>query len=343
LSSAQQRLWYLHKLDRQSSAYNVPAAYRIYGPLDVAALQIALNSVIARHESLRTAIVERAGQPRQRILPAVELSIPVVKVAATPVEDVDTIILQRARADAQLPYDLACAPLMRATLSRLDPHDHLLLLNFHHIITDATSLANFYGELAQLYDGALLNADPAMPALPLQFADYASWQQAWLDSPAAETSLAYWKRQLAGALPPLELPADYQRPSRENYRGARVSHRLSQEFTAGLEKLARHEGVTLFMTVLAGVDILLARLSGRNDIVVGSTSAGRNRAELDGMIGFFINPLALRVDLSGDPNFRELLRRVREVCLDGYTHQDLPFDRIVEALQTARDSNRNPM
>ncbi|HWH78773.1 MAG TPA: condensation domain-containing protein, partial [Candidatus Binatus sp.] len=271
------------------------------------------------------------------------LSLPVFEVAATASEDVETVISQRARQDAQLPYDLARAPLMRCALLRASPQEHVLLLNFHHIIIDASSLANFYRELALIYDRHSNPSAASLPTLPLQFADYASWQQSWLKSSEAATQLAYWKRQLAGPVIPLELPADFPRPALQNNRGARVTRRLSKELTAELERLSRHEGTTLFMTLLAAFTILLARLSGRDDIIVGSTIAGRNRAEFDGMIGFFINPLTLRIDVSGNPSFRGLLQRAREVCLDGYTHQELPYEIIVEALQPAREPNRNPL
>ncbi len=340
LSSAQRRLWYLQKLDPDCAAYNIPAAYRIYGPLNAGALKAALNQIIERHESLRTSIVEIDGEPAQRILPAEGLPLPLIDLSETSADRVEAEVSRLVSEDARLAHDLARAPLMRAKLLRLGAAEHVLMVNFHHIVVDASSLGDFYRELAILYETG--SAD-SLPAPAVQFADYASWQQAWLGSPAAEMQLAYWRRQLGTGLAPLEIPADYQRPALPRYQGARVSRRLPQDLTGALKQVAGREGATMFMTLLAAFDILLARLAGREDIIVGSTIAGRNRQELDGVIGFFINALALRCDLSGSPSFTDLLKRVRETCLDGYTHQELPFDKIVEAVNPERDFSRNPL
>ncbi len=343
LSSAQLRLWFLHQLEPESGAYNIPAAYRIHGRLDVAALASALNAMIARHESLRTAIVETKGQPAQRILPEAEMQLSVLDFSECATDQADEEVLRLIAADARMPYDLARAPLVRAKLLRLADDEHVLLLNFHHIIVDASALVDFYRELALLYESCAKGSAISLPALPVQFADYAIWQQAWLGSAAAEAQLAYWKRQLGGSLTPLDLSADWARTALASYRGARVVQRLPRELTAALKELSRRQGATLFMTLLAAFDILLARLAGREDIVVGSTIAGRNRPELDGVVGFFINALALRSDLSGRPSFSALLKRVRDVCLEGYAHQELPFDKVVEALNPERDLSRNPL
>jgi len=343
LSSAQQRLWFLHKLDPDAIAYNIPAAYRIAGVLDIAALNGALNEIVRRHESLRTAIVEDHGRPAQRILTSAELALPLVDLTRMPAQHANAEVLRLVAEDARSPYDLAVAPLLRAQLLRLGEEQHVLILNFHHIVADASSLGDFYRELALLYDGFKSGLSPALPTLAVQYADYCSWQQEWLASQAAQTQLTYWRERLNGALAPLELPADFPRPAQQSYRGARLSRRLSTELTGALKSFSRREGATLFMTLLAAFNILLARLSGRRDIVVGSTIAGRGRPEVQGLIGFFINALALRSDLSGAPSFNTLLQQVREVCLDAYTHQELPFDRIVEALNPARDLSRNPL
>jgi amino acid adenylation domain-containing protein len=342
LSSAQQRLWYLHKLDPLSSAYNIPAAYHVYGPLNVPALAAALNEIIQRHESLRTAVAEVDGQPVQRVLSDGQLNLPLVDLTAMVSAEIDAAVARLVDSDAHEPYDLSQAPLMRAQLLRVSSDAHVLILNFHHIIADASSLANFYRELAILYESFSAGKPSGLSSTSLQFGDYASWQREWLGGSTAETQLAYWRRRLEGAASG-DLPADFARPARQSYRGARVVRRLPVELTRALKRLSQRAGVTLFMTVLAALNILLARLSGRDDVVVGSTIAGRDRPELEGMIGFFINALALRSDLSGAPSFNELLTRVREVCLDAYTHQDLPFERVVEAVDHERDLSRNPI
>ncbi|HYA29912.1 MAG TPA: amino acid adenylation domain-containing protein, partial [Acidobacteriota bacterium] len=342
LSSAQQRLWFLHKLDPASRAYNIPAAHRIRGSLRVDALAAALNEIVARHESLRTAIVEVNGQPLQRVMPQAALPVPITDLSQLAPAQAEAEMSRLVNDAAHVAYDLSHAPLMRAQLLRFTAEDHALLLNFHHIIADGSSLVDFYRELAILYE-AFANGNPArFPALPIQFADYTSWQQQWLGSQDANASLEYWRRKLDGAAP-FDLPADYQRPARQSYRGARISQRLTVDITRALKELSQRLGATPFMTLLAAFVVLLARLSGREDIIVGSTIAGRSRPELNGVIGFFINALALRIDLSGRPNFAELVRRVREVCLDAYTHQDLPFEKIVEALNPERDLSRNPL
>ncbi|MGH7809065.1 MAG: condensation domain-containing protein, partial [Candidatus Binatia bacterium] len=343
LSSAQQRLWFLQKLDRDSSAYHIPAAYRIYGPLKPGALEAALNQIIERHESLRTAIVESRGRPTQRILPHAHLALRLVDLTLFQAEQANAEVRRLANLDLRLSYDLAIAPLMRASLLKLSAEEHVLLLNFHHIIADASSLVYFYRELATFYEAALVGSAVSLPRLPVQFADYASWQQRWLGSAAAKAQLAYWQLQLNNPPPALDLAADYERPALPSHRGARSSKRLSLDLTRALKDLSRREGATLFMTLLAGLSILLGRLAGRDDFIIGSTIAGRTRPELEGAIGFFINALALRCDLSGSPNFTDLLKRVREACLGAYSHQDLPFDKVVEALNPERDLGRNPL
>ena len=232
---------------------------------------------------------------------------------------------------------------MRAKLLRLGEQEYVLILNFHHIVCDGSSLIIFYHELATLYEAFLDGKVCTLPSLPVQYADYAVWQHERLQGEVLESQLAYWKRQLGTGLTTLNLPTDYERPVVQTYRGARLTRTLSEELTKGLKDLSRREGVTLFMTLLATLNILLSRHTGQDDIIVGSTIAGRNRPETDGLIGFFINALALRTDLSGNPTFLELLKRVREVCLDAYTHQDLPFERVVEEINPQRDLSRNPL
>ena len=342
LSFTQKRLWFLHQLDDQLTAYNMPASYRIKGPLNIGALETALNGMIERHAVLRSVIVETGGEPAQEILPQVALALPVIDLAGFSAKRASRAIARAADEDAEQPFDLSQAPLMRAKVLRLGGDDHVLLIDFHHMICDGSSLALFFQELAARYEAVLANREVSILPPAAQYADFAAWQERSLRDGALGAEMTYWKRQLNGVLP-VELPADYGRRSASSYRGIKLSHRLSAEISAALRRISRAENVTLFMTLLAALDVLLARLSGQEDIVVGSTIAGRNRPETENLIGFFINAVALRADLSGNPRFVELLGRVREVCLDAYTHQDLPFERVVEKLGPERDLGRNPL
>ncbi len=343
LSFSQRRLWFLHQLDPNSPAYNIPAVFRIRGPLNVGALDHALNAIISRHESLRTAIVEIDGEPLQRVIPDGRLDMPVIDLTGLGPDRCQAEVERIASKDAAESYNLREAPLMRVKLLRLGDEHHVLILNFHHIVCDGSSLAIFYRELATLYEMLLAGQEDFPPPLSLQYADFAAWQQDWLRGSALESELAYWTTQLGTTLPALDLPTDFERPAAQTYRGAKSTRRLSKELTCALKDLSRRHGVTLFMTLLAALKILLARISGQDDIVVGAAIAGRHRPELEGLIGFFINALALRSDLSGHPTFAQALERVRETCLDAYARQDLPFDRIVEELNPRRDSSRNPI
>ena len=343
LSFAQRRLWFLHELDPDLTAYNIPAAYHVCGPLNVVALENALNAVVRRHESLRTAIVEVDGEPIQQISSTADLSLPVVDLTQLTSERAQKEIERVLNQDAHTAYDLQNASLMRARLLWLGDEDHVLILNFHHVIADGSSLVVFFQDLASVYKSFIANGSVPLSPLSAQYADFAAWQQEWLQDPAATAQLTYWKRQLAPTLRHLDLPTDFERPAVQSFRGARLTRRLSAELTDALKTLGRRQGVTLFMTLLAALKVLFARLSGRDDVVVGTTIAGRSRPELDGVIGFFINALALRTDLSGNPTFVELLQRVRGVCLDAYTHQDMPFERIVEEINPQRDPGRNPI
>ena len=343
LSFSQRRLWFLQKLDPNFTAYNMPATFRIEGDLNVSALEKALSKIVNRHEVLRTRIVEIDGQPLQEILPNVTIELHVLDLSNLPQGQAEAEAERLSAEAVRQLYNLAEAPLMRAMLLRLKEQEHFLIMNFHHIVCDGSSLIIFYQELAALYEAFLESKDSNLPALPVQYADYAVWQHERLQGEVLESQLAYWKRQLGTGLTTPNLPTDYERPVVQSYRGARLTKTFSEELTKGLKELSRREGVTLFMTLLATLDILLSRHTGQEDIIVGSTIAGRNHPETDGLIGFFINALALRTDLSGNPTFPELLKRVREVCLDAYTHQDLPFERVVEEINPQRDISRNPL
>jgi amino acid adenylation domain-containing protein len=343
LSFSQRRLWYLQKVDAQLSAYNIPAMFRIEGDLVRAALEQALNAMIARHEVLRSYVKELAGRPYQEFVPTLQISMPFVDLTEMTLDQAKAEAERLAIEDACVIYDLKRYPLFRAKLVKLADADHLFILNFHHIIADGSSLAIFYRELAVLYDGLRNGKTPLLAELPIQYADYAAWQHEWLRSAAFDAQLSYWKRQLASLPAPDAFPTDFERSVAQTYRGARTTRQLSGDLTSALKNLGRQQSVTVFMTLFAAFSILLSRISGQDDIVIGSTIAGRNRPEIDGLIGFFINALPLRTDLSGNPSFLTLLQRVRGLCIDAYTNQDVPFEKIVEEIKPRREPGRNPI
>ncbi|HEV2765707.1 MAG TPA: amino acid adenylation domain-containing protein, partial [Pyrinomonadaceae bacterium] len=343
LSFAQQRLWFLDQLEPASSFYNIPSAVRLRGALDVRALSRALSEVVHRHEALRTTFPSVEGRPVQLINPPRPLVVEVEDLGQVAEAGREAEALRLAGVEASLPFDLADGPLVRARLLRLSEQDYVLLLTMHHIVSDGWSSGILVGELTTLY-GAFLRGEPSpLPELEVQYADYAVWQRGWLSGEVLEAELSYWRTQLGGELPVLELPTDRPRPAAQSYRGASEPLRLSGELTEGLRELSRRQGCTLFMTLLAAFDALLSRYSRQEDIVVGSPVAGRNRVETERLIGFFVNTLVLRTDLSGEPSFVELMRRVREVSLGAYAHQEVPFEKLVEELQPERDPSRSPL
>jgi len=343
LSFAQQRLWFLDQLVPDAPIYNIPLAYRVTGRLNVAALEQSLGEIVRRHEALRTTFTAVDGQPIQAIAPEINLRLPVVDLQEIAETERDNKVQRLATQEAQQPFDLTIGPLLRVKLLRLDKAEHVLLLTMHHIVSDGWSLGVLMRELAVLYEAFSTGKPASLPALPIQYADFAICQREWLSGEVLESQLGYWKQQLGGELPVLELPTDRPRPPVQTYRGARQSFQLSKDLTDALNALSRREGVTLFMTLLAAFKVLLYRYTGQEDIIVGSPIANRNRAEVEGLIGFFVNTLVLRSDLSGTPIFRELLGRVREVALAAYARQDLPFERLVEELQPERDMSYNPL
>ncbi|HKS08031.1 MAG TPA: amino acid adenylation domain-containing protein [Pyrinomonadaceae bacterium] len=343
LSFAQQRLWFLDQLEPGLVAYNVPAAVRLVGKLDVAVLNWSLNEIVRRHESLRTTFDSVAGQPVQIVAPSFELSISVVDLSDFPAELRESEALRLAREEAQRPFDLIRGPLIRAVLLRLRSDEHVLILTTHHIVSDGWSQGVLKTELGALYEAGITSRSSPLPDLTIQYADFAQWQRGWLKDEELDRQLAYWREQLTGAPPSVDLPNDGVRPPQLNYRGATFLFELPAELSDALIALSRREGTTLFMTLLAAFKALLFRYTGQSDIVVGTPVANRNREELEGLIGFFVNTLALRTDISGNPKFRELLQRVREVSLGAYAHQDLPFELLVEELQPVRDLSRNPL
>ncbi|HEU4712838.1 MAG TPA: amino acid adenylation domain-containing protein [Pyrinomonadaceae bacterium] len=343
LSYAQQRMWFLQQLEPESRAYNLSSAICLKGPLNVAALEKTLNAVIKRHETLRASFTVHDGQPVQFIAPELELHLPLIDVSDLPPDKRESETLALAADQARKPFDLAHAPLIRASLVRLDTEEHVALFTQHHIVSDAWSMDVFIREVGALYESFAAGRHAQLPDLEIQYADYAAWQRQWLSGETLDQLLSYWKSQLGDAPAVLELPADRPRPQVHSFRGASHNFELSSTLKEELDALNRREGVTMFMTLLAAFNTLLSRYSGQDDIVVGTPIANRNRREIESLIGFFVNTLALRTDLSGNPTFRELLARVREVALSGYLHQDMPFDRLVDELQPTRNLNRQPL
>jgi amino acid adenylation domain-containing protein len=343
LSFAQQRLWFLDQLMPGSIAYNMSGAVRLTGPLNVVALEQSLTEVLRRHEILRTTFRAVDGQPFQSIAPAKPFILPVTDLEPLPEAEREAEARRLAIEEAHRLFDLARGPLFRATLLRLGEEDHILQCAMHHAVSDGWSIAIFNKEIGLLYHSFSTGQPLLLPELPIQYADFAHWQRQWLQGEVLEAQLNYWRKQLAGAPPSLELPTDRARPAVQTFHGARQSLVLPKSLTEALKGLSRQEGVTLFMTLLAAFKVLLSRYTGQEDIVVGTPIAGRNRAEIEPLIGFFINTVALRTDLSGGPSFRELLRRVREVALGAYDHQEMPFEKLVEELQPERDLSRTPL
>ncbi len=350
LSYAQQRLWFLDQLQPGNPSYNIALALRLTGHLEIAALHHSLDAMVRRHESLRTTFVASEGRAAQVIAPTVHLMLPLLDLSALPTEEQEPTLEWLALQEAQHPFDLAVGPLIRACVLRVEEDKHVLLLTLHHTITDAWSMGIFIHELALFYTTTLQAQAITIPELPIQYADFAIWQRQWLEAVTivGETSpfeqqLAYWQAQLAGVPPLLELMTDHPRPQIQSFRGAHLGFTLPPELASALRKLSRQEGVTVFMTLLTAFTILLSHYSGQEDIVVGTPIANRTHAELENVIGFFVNTLALRTDLSGNPTLRELLRRVREIALMAYAHQDVPFERLIEALHLERNLSHTPL
>ena len=341
-SFAQQRLWFLDQLAPGNPFYNLPIALRLTMPLDATALERSLSAIVERHEALRTTFDVVDGETVQIIGGAQPVTIPVVDLRNLPADVREREAGRLASESARLPFDLRRGPLMRAALLRLDAADYIFLVTLHHIVSDGWSAAVFGRELQALYPAMSLGYPPALPPIPVQYGDFAEWQREWLQGPVLESQLAYWRRQLAD-LSVLRLPTDRPRPPMSTFRGAVHTFHLAPEVADGLRGLSQRTRVTLFMTLLAGFQILLSRYSRQQDIVVGAPIAGRTRPELEALIGFFVNTLVLRTDLSGDPTVTEVLGRVRQVVLDAFAHQDVPFEKLVEELQPRRDLSRNPL
>jgi amino acid adenylation domain-containing protein len=372
LSYAQQRLWFLDQFEPQSAVYNVPAAIKLTGELDRAALAQSLSEIARRHEVLRTSFPSVNGRPVQLIAPPAPIDLPLTDLQALTEQDRkilggrysaeqkvtheftfsglvkvgrwgDVTAQQLATEETARPFDLAHGPVWRVRLLRLSEQEHVLLLTMHHIVTDGWSIGVLLQELTTLYEVYRRAEVSPLAELPVQYADFAEWQREWLRGGVLEEQMGYWREQLAGSSGVLELPTDHPRPPVQRYRGASLTVQLSEELTSGLRELSQGEGVTLFMTLLSSWQTLLARYSGQWDLNVGTPIANRTRGEVEGLIGFFINTLVLRTQLKPEASFREQLQQVREVCLGAYAHQDVPFEMVVEVVQPERDLSRTPL
>jgi len=334
LSFSQERLWFLDQLEPgRSSAYNIPLTLRITGTLNLSALKQSLNEIVRRHEALRTTFSSIEGKPVQVIHPELTLTLTVKNLGEFSPNQRETKAMQLVQEEVQQPFDLSQEPLLRATLLHLDEDEHLLLLTVHHIIMDAWSKGVLFQELAALYESFSSGKPSPLPELPVQYADFAVWQRQWLQGEFLEVLLDYWKQQLGSNLCELQLPTDRPRPALQTRRSASQKVMLAKELTEELKALSRREGVTLFATLLAAFKVLLHRYTEQDDLFVCSPIANRNRKEIKGLIGYFVNLLILRTDLSGNLSFRELLGRVRQVASGGYAHQDLPVQQLLNSLK----------
>ncbi|MCP3140550.1 non-ribosomal peptide synthetase [Pyxidicoccus xibeiensis] len=343
LSFAQQRLWFLEQLEPGLPTFNMPSSLRLEGPLDVRALEQAFQEVVRRHESLRTFFVDGPEGPAQVVIPEVELPLARVDLRVLPPGRREEEARRLEAEETRRPFDLSRGPLLRAMLVSLRDEEHLLLLTMHHIASDGWSMGVLVHDVVALYAAFREGRPSPLPELAVQYGDYAAWQRQWMQGEVLEAQLGYWRQQLEGAPTVLELPADRPRPAVRTYRGASHPVFLSPELTGQLEALARREGATLFMVLMAAFQSLLHRYSGQTDLVVGTDVANRNRAETEGLIGFFINQLVLRLRLDGNPSFRDVLEQTKAAALGAYAHQDLPFEEVVRALNPERSLSHAPL
>ena len=342
-SYAQQRLWFLHRLEPENSAYNIPAVFRLGGRLNVAAMEKSFHEIVRRHEALRTTFSFIEGEPKQIISSIAPSAMSMVDLRRLEESARESELWRRLAEETRRYFDLEKGPLFQVSLLLIDDEDCVLIINMHHIISDGWSVAILFRELAICYEAFCENTVAEMPELPIQYADYAIWQREWLQGEILERQLSYWKKQLAGIPAVLNLPTDRPRPAVQSFRGKRQTIELSKELSDELKALARQRDATLFMTLLAAFQALLYRYTGQEDIVVGSPIAGRNRMEIEGLIGFFVNTLVLRANFASEPTFTELLAQVKETTLGAYTHQDLPFEKLVEELQPERSVAISPL
>ncbi|HKH44662.1 MAG TPA: amino acid adenylation domain-containing protein [Thermoanaerobaculia bacterium] len=342
-SFGQERLWFIDQRLPGLSAYNIFGAVRMRGRLDVAVLRLCFEELVRRHEVLRTTFAAPDGRPMQIVGPPRAFPIPRVDLSGLPAERRGAWSMRLKDEEAERPFDLARGPLLRAVLLRLEDEDHILVVTAHHVVYDVWSRELLIRELGTLYEAFWHRRPSPLPELAIQYADFARWQRRWLSGEGLAAQLDYWKRQLAGVTTGTELPGDRPRPPVQSFRGQRHLLQLAPRATAALKELSRRHGVTLFMTLLAGFEVLLHRATGEDDVVVGSPIANRNRAETEALIGFFVNTQVLRTRLDGDPSLRQVLGRVRETALAAYAHQDVAFEQVVTALRASRDPARQPL
>ncbi len=339
LSFAQQRMWFLYQMDQQNSAYNEALTIRLTGRLNIDILEQTINAIIQRHESLRTTFPVVEGKPIQKIAPSLKIKLLVINLKDISQDQIDKQIIE----ELQKPFDLTQAPLLRCTLFDLGYENYILVNVFHHIIIDGWSKGILFKELSEFYQAFLSNSTVDLPELAIQYADFAVWQRQWLQGEILENQLNYWKKQLTAAPPLLELPTDKPRPATANFRGHSISFQIDSELTEKLKLLSQKSGVTLFMTLLAALNTLLFRYSGQDDILIGTPTANRNRQEIEPLIGFFVNTLVLRNSLEGNPTFSGLLQQARNVVLEAYANQDVPFEQVVDGLEIERSLSYNPL
>src|SRR6185437_8997263 len=341
LSYAQERLWFLGELMGASAVYTMPLALRMSGKVDEGALLGSLRTLVERHESLRTRFEKHDGAAVQVIEPAASVKLECERVDGE--EEVEAI----CRSEQSYCFEVTGERLCRIRLLRVAAveggADYVVLVTLHHSVADGWSFGVLFGELSQIYDALSRGAPSSLKPLSVQYADYAQWQRQWLQGEVLERQLSYWREQLSGLAPVLALPTDRARPAQQTYRGSWEAFNVTKEVTEGLQGLSRQTGVTLFMTLLSAFGVLLSRYSGQKDVAIGTPIANRVRAETEGLIGFFVNTLVMRCDVSGEPNFVEVLRRMREVALQGYAHQDIPFERLVEELNPQRSLSHTPL
>ncbi|HEX2190549.1 MAG TPA: amino acid adenylation domain-containing protein, partial [Longimicrobiaceae bacterium] len=343
LSFAQQRLWFLEQLGNLGSTYHIPMRLRLRGDLDRGALVRSLDRIVARHEALRTSFTTVDGEPVQHIAPVEESGFRLVEHDLHAAPDAEDELHCLMRDEAEAPFDLEAGPLVRGRLVRMAADDHVLLLTMHHIVSDGWSTGVLFRELAALYAAFARGEPDPLPPLSVQYADYAAWHRRWVEGPVLEAQAEYWTETLAGAPELLELPADHRRPAKQDFAGASVNVELDEALTAALKTLSQRHGTTLFMTLLAGWAAVLSRLSGQDDVVVGTASANRGRSEIEGLIGFFVNTLPVRVDLSGAPTVAEALGRVKARALEAQQNQDIPFEQVVERVHPTRSLAHSPL
>src|SRR5882762_1367939 len=343
LSFAQERLWFFDQLEPHSAAYNIPRVLRLTGTLDTRALQQSLETIVSRHEVLRTSFLVDHGKPALAIASSATMEIPCLDVSHLPAHAREEKAKELAGQETNRSFDLTRAPLVRTSLVKLGDEDHILLLTMHHIISDGWSIGVFMRELVICYNALTTGANPDLPSQTVQYVDFAAWQRQRLSGPVLQKQLDYWRKQLAGVPAVIDLPSDRPRPALRSFRGARQAFAISKEITGKLKTLARRERVTLFMTLLATFQSLLSCLTNQDDIVVGSPTAGRDRPECEALIGYFVNTVVLRAGFSGDPDFLESLRHAREVALGAFANQDVPFEKLVEELKPARVLQYNPL